>query len=98
MTADAQITKRLQDAIALRDKARDTEIRLRTAASIARQQAEEAKAKAKELFGVDSLDELKSLAEKTYRDNAEHVRMFEEQVQLYVTNVQEAQALLGEQK
>ena len=47
---------------------------------------------------MDSLDELKSLAEKTYRDNAEHVRMFEEQVKLYVTNVQEAQALLGEQK
>lgn len=98
MTADAQLTKRLQDAIALRDKARDTEIRLRTAAGIARQQADEAKTKARELFGVDTVDELKALAEKTYRDNVEQVRLFEVQVAAYVKNVQEAQALLGEQK
>ena len=98
MTADAQLTKRLQDAIAKRDQARDVEIRLRTAAAIAQQQAQDAKAKAKELYGVDSIDELKALAEKTYRDNAEQVRVFEEQVAAYVKSVSDAQALLEEQK
>lgn len=94
ITPDAQLTNRLNQAIANRDKARDIEIGLRTAASIARKNADEAKARALAEYGVDSLDDLRALAEKTYRENLEKVTAFETQVVLYVNNVKEAEKLI----
>ena len=49
MKPDAQLLQLIQQAGTLRDKSRDTEIQMRTAANIARQQADVAKAQALEL-------------------------------------------------
>lgn len=94
MTPDAQLTNRLNQAITNRDKARDIEIGLRTAASIARKNADDAKARALTEYGVTSLDELRALAEKTYRENLEKVTTFETQVAAYVTSVKDADKLI----
>lgn len=93
MTPDAQLLQRIQQAVTLRDKSRDTEIQMRTAANIARQQADVAKAQALELFGVNSLEELQAKAAATYKHNVRIVADFEAQVQEYVTSVTEANAL-----
>ena len=87
ITPDAQLTLRVQQSIATRDKARDVEIQMRTAAGIARQQANAAKEQAKELFGVDSLEELQAKATLTYNENFAQVVAFEEGVKEYVANV-----------
>lgn len=87
ITPDAQLTQRVQQAIATRDKARDIEIQMRTAAGIARQQANTAKEQAKELFGVDSLEELQAKTSQTYSENLAQVTDFENGVRDYVANV-----------
>ena len=87
ITPDAQLTQRVQQAIATRDRARDIEIQMRTAAGIARQQANMAKEQAKELFNVDSLEELQEKATQTYTENLAQVVAFEEGVTEYVANV-----------
>lgn len=97
VTPDAQLTQRVQQAIATRDKARDIEIQMRTAAGIARQQANAAKAQAKEQFDVDSLEELQAKATQTYADNLAQVVAFEEGVKEYVANVTAA-SKIGEGK
>ena len=90
ITPDAQLTQRVQQAIATRDKARDIEIQMRTAAGIARQQANTAKEQAKELFGVDSLEELQTKTSQTYAENLAQVTEFENGVKEYVANVMAA--------
>lgn len=97
MTPDAQLTQRVQQAIATRDKARDIEIQMRTAAGIARQQANAAKEQAKAQFNVDSLAELQAKATQTYTDNLAQVVAFEEGVKDYVANVNAA-SKIGEGK
>ena len=87
ITPDAHLTQRVQQAIATRDKARDIEIQMRTAAGIARQQANTAKEQAKELFGVDSLEELQAKTSQTYSENLAQVTDFENGVRDYVANV-----------
>lgn len=93
MTPDAQLTQRIQQAISLRDKARDTEIQMRTAAEIARQQADAAKAQAKAQFNVNSLEELQAKAAATYTENLANVVDFEERVKMYVTSVNAAKTI-----
>lgn len=90
ITPDAQLTQRVQQAIATRDKARDTEIQMRTAAGIARQQADSAKEQAKTLFGVNSLEELQATTSQTYTENLAQVSAFEDSVKAYVANVMAA--------
>lgn len=87
ITPDAQLTQRVQQAIATRDNARVIEIQMRTAAGIARQQANTAKEQAKELFSVDSLEELQEKATQTYTENLAQVVAFEAGVTEYVANV-----------
>ena len=90
ITPDAQLTQRLQQAIAARDKARDIEIQMRTAAGIARQQADAAKEQAREQFGVNSLAELQAKATQTYQENLTQVEEFETGVKDYVASVNAA--------
>lgn len=90
ITPDAQLTQRLQQAIAARDKARDIEIQMRTAAGIARQQADAAKEQAREQFGVNSLAELQAKATQTYQENLAQVEEFETGVKDYVASVNAA--------
>ena len=87
ITPDAQLTLRVQQAIAARDKARDIEIQMRTAAGIARQQANVAKDQAREQFGVNSLAELQAKATQTYQENLAQVEAFEAGVKEYVASV-----------
>lgn len=90
LTPDAQLTQRVQQAIATRDKARDIEIQMRTVATVAREQANTAKAQAKELFDVDSLEELQTKTSQTYAKSLEEVTAFESNVRDYVANVTQA--------
>ena len=96
VTPDAQLATRVQEAIAKRDKAKEKNIQLKTTAEIARNQAKEDAARAKELFGVDSLEQLQQLAASTYKKDLADVEAFEKAVNDYVDKVEAAFKQQGE--
>lgn len=96
VTPDAQLATRVQEAIAKRDKAKEKNIQLKTTAEIARNQAKEDAARAKELFGVDNLEQLQQLAASTYKKDLADVEAFEKAVNDYVEKVDTAFKQQGE--